>query len=626
MKSQSEQNSFYSDRHIEEKGITKFSSVEQDLDLDVTKMEASKNSELVPELPRGVSLSPKEEPGVYSIDLSLFEPSDLAKLDLSRLKEFTFSVPNRAKYSKYSKNLPFPATTLRLHINFAENILRNAFLLKTYLYSEIAANLYKDVIKYYTTLKLYEQLGKTDLNKSNFSGWFSKEHKKAENLLENNKYLSQSGSELKDPYDKIAIEQNIKKEENIKKEQINIFTSTFLFSNNEFEREIANEMVVTHAYRDLWANSKIEQGFETDYTRAQGIVEKRIEDIQPEDREGFLKTIREVNQSLRNAAQDLARAMPEVKIKGGDEGDLNSFQSADIDEGDLSPFQLALKRAMVATDNHNNWALTWTKEYESHFNFDDPWLRNSMKRLGITKEDVASACQDFLENQNVRRFIGVISGKSINDIAYTYSSSDALKNYEELVKANAKLKHRYDLLRDGIPITSRPDRINGRKVYETPGDRLNCLIHSLIKVSQPEWTWKKIVKQALPIRNMLVNANLATDNEMIDINELRPISGDTFDMGQTAGQRIIEELTKSAGFEPSRGLWVYQSRREAWSLQMLRIRCYEVLPRTESNPDKPPYALSLTYNVHFDAMSAPEKAAKNDFSIRPPKTLSSLFK
>jgi hypothetical protein len=589
---------------VEYKDKSAFSFVDWNVDELINNLhvalEAVKNSELVPKLPMGVS---QKEPGVYSIDLSHFEPSDLAKLDLSRPKDFTFFVSNSEGY-KYSNNLPFSLHTLNIHITRTGNILKNAFLLKTYTYSEDNAKLYKDVSKFYTTLQLYANLGKTDLNESNFSDWFLRGHDRAEILLGYNNTLHISDSELKNPY-----VYSIKIEDKIKKEQNNIFTSTLLFSNNESERAIANEMVVTHAYRDLWANSQIErpdtEGFETDYSRAQGIVEKRIEDIQPEDREEFLKTIYEVNQSLRNAAQDLTRTMPEVKTKGGDEGDLHSSQLADINEVDLNPFQLTLKRAIVATDNHHNWALTWTKEYESHFNFDDSWLRGSMKRLGITKEDVARTCQDFLENENVRRFIDGISAKSINDIAYTYSSNDALKNYEELVKANARLKHRYDLLRDGIPVTSIPDRINGREVYETPGNRLNCLIHSLIKVSHPEWKWSKIVEEARPIRKMLVDANLATDNEMIDINELRLISDDTFDMGQTAGQRIIEELTKRAGFEPSRGLWIYQSRWEGTSSQMWRMRCHEVLPRTETKPDKPPYALHLNYDVHFNAMSAP---------------------
>jgi len=35
------------------------------------------------------------------------------------------------------------------------------------------------------------------------------------------------------------------------------------------------------------------------------------------------------------------------------------------------------------------------------------------------------------------------------------------------------------------------------------------------------------------------------------------------------------------------------------------MRCTEVLPRTEANPDKPPYALRLLNEIHFDAMKEP---------------------
>lgn len=49
-------------------------------------LEVIKKSELVPKLPAGVS---RKEDGSYAIDLSAFEPTDLAKLDLSRLGKFT---------------------------------------------------------------------------------------------------------------------------------------------------------------------------------------------------------------------------------------------------------------------------------------------------------------------------------------------------------------------------------------------------------------------------------------------------------------------------------------------------------------------------------------------------------
>ncbi len=551
-------------------------------------LEAIKHSELVSKLPMGVN---RKENGAYTIDLSHFEPSDLARLNLSRLGEFTFDVSNRED-PKYSHKLLY---SLSEHKIFVRNILREAYLLKTHTYSEHVADLYKDALKFYATLQLYTKLDKTDLKISDLGIWVKSERKKASDLLEYNRSLNPFGKSLKNS--------NVYDSEIVEKMQIKQYdnsTLIFLYSDNRVEREIADEMVVTHAYHDLWAKYQVErpdtEEFNTDYARTQGIIETRIENIKPEDREGFLNNMREVNQSLSRISQALARAVPEAKTK-------DSVKDR-IDEEDLNPFQLALKKAIVATNDHDHWASKQTAEYEHYFDFDDPLLQDSMKRVRITKEDVAREYQDFLKNEYVRRFIG---GESINNRVYTYSSVDALKNYEELVKANAKLKHRYDLLRNGIPLVSIPNRINGREVYPTPGNRLNCLIHGLTKVSNPEWEWPKIVKVAAPIRDVLVNAELAEDDKMIDMNELLPVTDDMVDIDQTAGQRIITELTHSGGFEPSRGLWIYQFRWEEKPLKTWRMQCNEVIPRTETNPDKPPYALRLRYNVHFDAMSEPKK-------------------
>ena len=124
-----------------------------------------------------------------------------------------------------------------------------------------------------------------------------------------------------------------------------------------------------------------------------------------------------------------------------------------------------------------------------------------MERLKITQEMIDTTYGDFLGNEHILRFI---SEGSINDMAYSYSASDALKLYENSTKAYAKLEYIYDRLKDGIPLNFKPDSINGRTVYKTPGTHLNCAFHTFIKMGKPEWDWPTIESKAKGMRKTLV--------------------------------------------------------------------------------------------------------------------------
>jgi hypothetical protein len=103
---------------------------------------------------------------------------------------------------------------------------------------------------------------------------------------------------------------------------------------------------------------------------------------------------------------------------------------------------------------------------------------------------------------------------------------------------------------------------------------------------------------------------------------------DLLDLNGPAGKRVIKELTDKGWFNLSRGLVVYQlatvdsqspgpseqsHRREiqgvdlAGSSREMRVYWNEVLPRTEQNSDKPEYALFVSGETHFEAMSEPKE-------------------
>jgi hypothetical protein len=191
--------------------------------------------------------------------------------------------------------------------------------------------------------------------------------------------------------------------------------------------------------------------------------------------------------------------------------------------------------------------------------------------------------EDFKSNLDVRK---AISGKFVLS---DYSQDEILKIYVSLKRANAPLKYLCEQLEFGIPAKFKPKSINGRRILETSGEGMNCLIYALIKISGPkEWRWKR-EKEVTRIRKILVSERLAGRDEFLDLNEL-------------GGKRVIDELTDNRWFDPSRGLLVYQLNRTN-----MRMRCDEKLSRTEENPDKPYYALFLWDEAHFEAMSEPER-------------------
>ena len=618
-----------------------FDNVEEPINTLKEALEAIKKSKLVLDLPVGVS---REERGAYVIDLSIVDPADLAKLNLAKLDEITFYGSDKEN-SKCSNNIPplIINVDMLLHSFYQDTLKAGYGLLETNKYSQDDTARYKEVLNFYATFRFYCTLKKTDLKPNDFHNWLWEGYRKALSLRRRHvEMLSTVVSQSLDPSEqsnlretqgtnlsddicrKISYADNIiadtayelsiyvkemlsevglwfgdghnlrAQREILQEEQYDNSTSMSHFSDNSIERVLANEMVVSHAYHDLWAKHGLQQPdtdkFWTDYVRVQSIVETRIEDIKPEEREGFLYTMREINQSLKKTAEALARAMPK--------GNKDSVKD-NIKEEDLNPLQLSLRDAIQETRRFKQWREAEWPNIAKRFDLNDDWVD-----IKVKKEHIEESCIKHRENVHVRQIIN--DDRDTIQVTYNCSPSKVVETYEKLIRANASLKYICDQFDHGVPAKFEPKHIKGRDVLAIPFHNNNCLIHSLIKVSNPEKQWREIKRMATTIRDTLVDANLADYEEFLDLHSV--------------GRRVIDELIAKEWLEPSRGLVVYQAAivgpenharlaeiNEEWIPEAGKIVVYshEEFPRTEENPAKPEYALFVKGLYHFQPMLEP---------------------
>jgi hypothetical protein len=628
-----------------------FDNVEEPINTLKEVLEAIKKSELVLDLPVGVS---REERGAYVIDLSIVDPADLAKLNLSKLDEITFYGSDKEN-PKCSNNIPPLINVDRLHSFYQDTLKAGYGLLETNKYSQDDTARYKEVLNFYATFQLYCTLKKTDLKPNDFHNWVREGGSKALSLHRRHvEMLSTAVSQSLDPSEQSNLREtqgtnlsddscrkisyadnniiadisselssyiqmmcskfswwfgdghNLRAEREIpQEERYDNSTSMSPFPKKSIERALESEMAVSRAYRDLWG--KYEQNPDTEelpqnYILVQCIVDTRIEDIKPEEREGFLNTMREVNQNLKNAAKNLAENMPK--------GNKDSAKG-DIKEKDLKPLQLALRDAIMEIRMAKSWREMDWPAFKKRFDLNDDWVDIKLK-----KEHIEEICTEHRENDYVRKIID--DPHDIMEIASNCPPDKIVDTYEELIRANASLKHISEQFALIVPAKFEPKRINGRDVLETSGMGCNCLIHALIKVSKPEMPQKKIEKEAASIRQILVNEGWANKYEFLDPQTVRPNRPSVGDDPQFLGDRVIKELIDKGWFDPSRGLVVYQFCTESDVLSVQgasrsrkkQVYCgefsTEICQRAEE-ADKPEYALFLTGQDHFQAMSEPRK-------------------
>ena len=212
----------------------------------------------------------------YEIDVSKFDPcTDLPKL-LSEEMEIKYNLSHLSDQdkAKFTKNLSSKKEQLLDDfIKQARTVIKESHNLGITIENET----FRDVIMAYHGCSIMLELRKRYPVKSD-------------------KFYEDIAIALKDLKD--IHRENSRKTEQEKRERF-----LGLSSNDKVKREIEIERIITQAYYDLWHKYHIEQpnteNFRTHYARAQGIIEISIKDIKPEDHEGFLKNIRDVNQRLR---------------------------------------------------------------------------------------------------------------------------------------------------------------------------------------------------------------------------------------------------------------------------------------------------------------------------------------
>lgn len=149
-------------------------------------------------------------------------------------------------------------------------------------------------------------------------------------------------------------------------------TSTTSLETPKISISEQEEIAVTLAYCDLL--SKVEEQLSNTDHNPQTLqkMAAKIDDINP----GIINSneynnLSEVNHKLRSVSEYLAKNMLSNTTDNTKE---------DIKDDDLNPFQLALRDAIETTMDCDAFANRWRKYYEPWFDFNEPWLVESMRK------------------------------------------------------------------------------------------------------------------------------------------------------------------------------------------------------------------------------------------------------
>ena len=215
----------------------------------------------------------------------------------------------------------------------------------------------------------------------------------------------------------------------LQEEQHDKDNSRFLVSENEIEKTLANKMLETRAYLDLWAKYGLEQPntgeLKDSHDGAQEFLKLSIADIEPQDREAFCETMSEFNQSLKKGVEDLVSgASHSSDDRASQSLDSSSLQGKAIagDDQGSSGYQGKENKAKLLSACED--VIKETNEVFS--------------KLSENNLESKKYVEDFKSNSDVRK---VITGKiALSDC----SSDEMLSIYVSLKQANAPLKYLFD--------------------------------------------------------------------------------------------------------------------------------------------------------------------------------------
>lgn len=215
----------------------------------------------------------------------------------------------------------------------------------------------------------------------------------------------------------------------LQEEQHDKDNSRFLVSENEIEKTLANKMLETRAYLDLWAKYGLEQPntgeLKDDHDGAQEFLKLSIADIEPQDREAFCDTMSGFNQSLKKGVGDLvsgaSHASDDRASQSLDSSRLQGKAIAGDDQGS-SGYQGKENKAKLLSACED--VIKETNEVSS--------------KLSENNLESKKYVDDFKSNSDVRK---AINGKIVLSDC---SSDEMLSIYVSLKQANAPLKYLFD--------------------------------------------------------------------------------------------------------------------------------------------------------------------------------------
>ncbi|HEY4035280.1 MAG TPA: hypothetical protein VGL94_15075 [Ktedonobacteraceae bacterium] len=278
-----------------------------------------------------------------------------------------------------------------------------------------------------------------------------------------------------------------------------------------------------------------------------------------------------------------------------------------------------LKREIERTRTLYHWIIKFQKK----FGLEDEWVQKSLQQtLEISTENLKERFTEFLRSPLLTPEIR--KGPAISDIVDgdlrtkrpAYDTSKIVEDFESFRKLNAEVRLVHESLKDGISVETRPRLINGLRAIPTSGDQNNCLIHALLKVSDPDRENIDIESLSQLIRDQLkermeerkekeqtkigAKADDAFDEkEMLSLKErCKEVNrGKILDLSEIDGYELIDILRELKFIKSNRGIQIYKLDQE-------KISCFEQVPHTD--PDTEPYTLFLYHDFHFEAM-IPEK-------------------
>ncbi len=381
------------------------------------------------------------------------------------------------------------------------------------------------------------------------------------------------------------------------------------------KKSIKEELAVTRAYYNLFSHAKMQiPNADNEYLNPEKIGNLNTEDVIRDYPNDFLEKVINHNQNLKKLAQAKINDM-----------DFNSKEGT-IRKRDLNLFQSAIRDAIYNTRLYGSLVMPWYRPHKINFDKDKKeWLRNGIGSLGIEPNQFKNICEELLTDKNkyVLEIIDTpMESTNINKIAMDCPKDELLSKYESLIRAQLHLRVIFDQLKNGISV-EKPESFDGRQIVITPPDGMNCLIYSLIAVSNPGLLEQHEGKFTFGNRRPIIDAIVNTIRQHLVDKKRAELEGTKGLSNEERQKQLNQEQNRPLNTGPDldeiikvmdglnlinhdRNLLVYE-----WRPKDGTLLCTAPLSRAKNCQN--PYAVFLTNHSdpkiinHFEAMISPEE-------------------